>query len=191
MTSSSEDQQHKALLLRVVSRDKDSQQALDTLYKLLYPQVYAFIRQILNSSDEADIDGIVVETMYEVWTNAAKFEGKSKVTTWVLGIARFRALNFVRANKKQQQLSSIEDYESELQTHEDATETLYKEQKQVWLEKCMSNLSHPQRVAVHMLLVENASMQEIADAQSSPLGTVKTRIHYAKAALKKCLAQYL
>ena len=77
------DDQARALLDLVAA---GNQNAFEELYRLLSRRVYAFVRRMIENSEAAD--EIMVDTMYEVWRTAGRFRGDSRVTTWILGIAR-------------------------------------------------------------------------------------------------------
>ncbi|HIC81453.1 MAG TPA: sigma-70 family RNA polymerase sigma factor, partial [Kiloniellaceae bacterium] len=70
------------------------QTALDDFYRQYEGRVYRFIRSKLNDSfDAADV---LNEVMFEVWRSAGRYEGRSAVSTWVLGIAHHKAIDRIR-----------------------------------------------------------------------------------------------
>ena len=82
----------RALIQRIAQR---SDSALRELNRLVQRRIYAFALQRLGRTDEAA--AVVNETLWEVWRRAASFDGSCKVTTWMLGIARYKALELMRA----------------------------------------------------------------------------------------------
>ena len=80
-------QEDRELLQRMAEGD---QSALDAFYRAYEGRVYRFIRSKLN--DSFDASDVLNEVMFEVWRNAGRFEGRSSVSTWVLGIAHHKTI---------------------------------------------------------------------------------------------------
>ena len=130
--------------------------------------------------------------MYEVWRAAPNYGGASQVKTWVLGIARHKLLDVVRRNAHDHTHVDISEYADSLpDDHADVFDALAAKQQAQWLMSWMGKLPNEQRESLHLLLVEGLSIEAIAQVQGCPNGTVKTRVFYAKAKLKRCLAQHL
>jgi RNA polymerase sigma factor (sigma-70 family) len=72
-----------------------NQSAYEELYRLLSRRVYAFVRRMIENAESAD--EIMVDTMYEVWRTVGRYRGDSRVTTWILGIARNKVLMAMRS----------------------------------------------------------------------------------------------
>ncbi len=88
----SDDDRARALLGLVAAGNES---AYEELYRLLSRRVYAFVRRMIENADSAD--EIMVDTMYEVWKTAGRYRGDSRVTTWILGIARNKVLMALRS----------------------------------------------------------------------------------------------
>lgn len=165
---------------------------MTALYRALSGGVFAFVRRRLGRSDDHEVQAVVVDTMYEVWRAASNFAGDSQVKTWVLGIARHKLLNVVRKNTHEPKHVDIADYSDSLaDDRADVFDALAAKQQAGWLMSCMCKLPHEQRESLHLLLVEGLSVDEIAQVQGCPSGTVKTRVFHAKVKLRRCLAQQL
>src|SRR5215207_8180618 len=82
------------LLRRVAQRDEA---AFDQLYRTLSRRVYAFAFHALRDAPSAA--EVVTETLYEVWKAPGEFRGEGKLSTWVLGIARYKILDRLRAKQ--------------------------------------------------------------------------------------------
>lgn len=186
------DQDHRDLLTAICRRDSDSESAMTQLYRALSGGVFAFVRRRLGYADDHEVQAVVVDAMYEVWRAAPNFSGGSQVKTWVLGIARHKLLDVVRKPPRDHHLVDIADYSDSLaDDHADVFAALAAKQQTEWLMLCMGKLPSEQRESLHLLLVEGLSVEAIAQLQGCPHGTVKTRVFYAKAKLKRCLAQHL
>ena len=186
------DQDHLALLHTIALRNADSELAMRQLYRALSGSVFAFVRRRLSQADDHEVQAVVVDTMYEVWRAAADFNGISQLKTWVLGIARHKLLDAVRKKPDAALHDDVAEYaESLADENADIVASLVTKQRAEWLVCCMNKLPEEQRESLHLLLVEGLSMLEIAEVQGCPSGTVKTRVFYAKAKLKTCLARWL
>lgn len=179
------------LVARIAAHDAGSEAAMAQLYKALAGAVFSFVRRRLSMADDATVQGVVVDSMYEVWRSAERFEGKAEVKTWVLGIARHKLLDAVRSRPRGTH-EDIDDHADTLADESaDVTQLLAQKQRAEWLAYCMDKLPEDQRESLHLLLVEGLAVEAIADIQRCPGGTVKTRVFHAKAKLKKCLATWL
>lgn len=188
------DTSHQALLSRIAERSPDSEVAMTLLYRALAGSVFAFVRRRMSFADDHEVQAVVVDTLYEVWRAAPDFAGNSLVKTWVLGIARHKALDALRKNPhaSTQNHVDIDDFADSLADQgADLLSVLANRQRAQQLDYCMSLLPVEQRECLHLLLVEGLSVKDIAIVQNCPSGTVKTRVFHAKAKLKASLAQWL
>src|SRR5581483_7806100 len=79
------------LIRQIANGDKD---AIRVLYTRHSVRVFRFLVRMTNN--EAAADDLVSEVFTEVWRSAGRFEARSQVTTWILGIARFKAMSALR-----------------------------------------------------------------------------------------------
>src|SRR5690242_17352800 len=93
--ASTEDSVDRGLLAQTVARDRA---AFEALYRRHREHVYGYICSIVRSRDGAE--DLMVETMTTVWQDAHRFAGQSRVLTWILGIARHKAIDAVRARAR-------------------------------------------------------------------------------------------
>ncbi len=185
------DDDQRALLHTVAARNAGSEAAMAALYKALAGAVFAFVRRRLYAADDGAVQDVVVETLYEAWRAAATFSGQSRVLTWVLGIARHKLLDAAR-RQPQDVHEDIDDHAETLADQSpDITLQLAEQQRAEWLGWCMDRFPADQRESLHLLLVEGLSVDAIAQVQSCPGGTVKTRVFHAKQKLKACLARWM
>ena len=88
--SASENAEHR-LIERIADGDK---RAFEQLFKQYGERIFRYAYRLIN--DQGKAEEVTNDVMLEVWKTAAKFEGRSKVSTWLLGITRHLALNAVR-----------------------------------------------------------------------------------------------
>ncbi len=183
-TRSKDNDHHQALITKMA---RGSEEALSEFYRIFEKKIYAFVQIRLNDSHDAT--DLLNEIMWEVWKGAARFEGRSAVTSWVFGIAHHKIVDRIRSKTRHptEQLETIESYESDL----DLETLVGKRQLGSHIQHCMEKLSHEQRQVVHFAFFEDFSYREISEIVGSPEGTIKARMFHAKQALKRCLARRL
>lgn len=175
-----DEQQVAFLLSRISNRDL---QALEALYRLMETGLYSFAYSRLHDPHAAA--EVLTETMMDIWKNAGRFEGRSKASTWVFAIARYKILNLLKSAGKHSHEELDPEFvdestPAELDSHaamEDASA----------LHRCIKKLSASQREVILLTFFHDMSYNDIADITSSPVGTVKSRMFHARSALKQCL----
>jgi RNA polymerase sigma-70 factor (ECF subfamily) len=160
-----------------------SESALEALYRSVQARVYAFVVKRLRDPIEAA--DVVNEVMLDVWRHAARFEGRSRVLTWILGIAHHKALDALRRRREEPVAEpdiDVADDEADIQ------QALVGAQNAAWLRRCLDRLSDAHRTVVHLAFFDDLGYPEIAQILDCPVGTVKTRVFHAKRLLKTCLS---
>lgn len=163
-----------------------SEAALTEFYRLFHSRIYSFIvRRLHNGADAADV---LNEVMMEVWRHAAAFQGRSRVLTWVLGIAHHKIIDCLR--RRSPHLELEDGVEDSLEDERDgAPEILAKQQDAALMRYCIEKLSDSHRAVVHLAFFQELSYAEVAAILVCPEGTVKTRMFHAKQKLKDCLVR--
>ena len=113
------------------------------------------------------------------WQGARKFKGHSKVTTWLLGIAKNQAYNLLRREERGRRLPETLD-----RVPDPAGEA----EMSVQVERAVDALPEAQREVLHLVFYENLTVRETAELLGVPEGTVKSRMHHARKRLAKELA---
>ncbi|MFS2033495.1 RNA polymerase sigma factor [Polaromonas sp. CT11-55] len=170
------------LMEQVAARDEA---ALSTLYKRMSRVIYAFSLRRLCQPEAAE--EVVVETMYEVWKGAPRFAGRSMVTTWILGIARHKAMDKLRTRGGEMSEPLGDEAEAIPDSRPSAYELIAGRQRQGQVALCMEALPDEQRECIHMVFYEDAPLAEIAAVQDCPENTVKTRLFHARRKMRECL----
>lgn len=181
LPATADDATLRALLERCAARDES---ALVTIHKLLARRIHAFAFQRVR--DGADAETIVFETLYEVWKNAARFRGESQVHVWILGIARYKCLQFI--DRAQPFHDDIDDLAETLPAELDDGETrLQRWQQTRQVRDCMDQLSDAHRECLHLVYFEELPVADVASIQQVPVGTVKTRLFHARQNMRTCV----
>jgi RNA polymerase sigma-70 factor, ECF subfamily len=171
-----------ALLKRVAKKD---QQAYGTLHRSVAQRVFAFAMSQLKDADRAE--EVVVDALHEVWRFPERFNGASRFSTWVLGIARNKILNVFRS-KRDSEVELSEELEDKLVSeYDEGFDDIALTQRSAGVRSCMDKLSDEHRACMHLAFYENLGLADIAVVQSCPENTIKTRLFHARQKIKNCL----
>ncbi len=173
-----------ALIKRIADGDR---QALAELYRLMEKPVYRFILSRLN--DPFESSDILHDVFLEVWRSAGRFEGRSKLQTWIFGIAYRKVIDRHRKAGR----STLTDTADENIADDAATaeSCVVAAQDAEQVQHCLSTLSDDHRSAISLAFWEDMSYREIADVCKTAEGTIKTRIFHAKKLLLRCLSAFM
>ena len=175
------------LLVRI---GREDQAAFRQLYKAFSQRVYAYVLHMLN--DHARAEEVLVDTLYEVWRHPDRFRGDSQFSTWLIGIARRKALMAYRARRPDEVHGDLEDIaETTAADTPDGYAELAGKQRREGVQHCMGKLSDEHRECMHLVFYEGMGLAEVAEIQGCPEGTVKTRLFHARQKIKKCLESLL
>lgn len=174
------DEQHKLLLEQIST---GSEPAMSELYSEFESRVYKFAYAKLSNTFEAS--EILNEVMMEVWKNASKFQGKSKVSTWIFGITHHKTIDLMRKKYRHDYVEAEPDLADETPHIEQAILSAQIADK---VRECIKLLKQPFRDIIHLTFFEELHYSDIAEIMDCPEGTVKSRVFHAKASLKNCLA---
>jgi RNA polymerase sigma-70 factor (ECF subfamily) len=180
-----DDELAQRLLTRCAAQD---QRALRDLHRLLAPRIFGFAIHRLRDATAAE--SIVVDTLYEVWKSASKFRAESKVSTWVLGIARYKILAMARQAPPAHE--DIEDHSDFLHgTYDDGPTALGRWQEGQIVRGCLGALSAAHRECIQLVYFDGMGLAEVAAIQQVPENTVKTRLFHARKCMRACVERHL
>jgi RNA polymerase sigma-70 factor (ECF subfamily) len=135
--------------------------------------------------DESVAEDLISEVFLDVWRQAGRFEGRSAVPTWLLAIARFKALTALR-RKPDEELDE-EAAEAIEDQSDDPEVVLAKKDKGAVIRKCLAGLSAEHREIIDLVYYHEKSVEEVAGIVGIPENTVKTRMFYARKRLAELL----
>ena len=157
--------------------------AMQVLYARYHVRVFRFVVRLVR--DEATAEDVISEVFLDVWRQAGRFEGRSAVSTWMLAIARFKALSALRRRPDQaldeETAGAIED------PSDDPAAALEKKDKSAMIRKCLTGLSAEHREVIDLVYYHEKSVEEVAEIVGIPENTVKTRMFYARKRLAELL----
>jgi RNA polymerase sigma-70 factor (ECF subfamily) len=161
------------LINRIATGDKLAMQTLFARHRtFVYRWLLAFV------SNETLAEDLLSEVFFDVWRQADRFEGRSSVSTWLISIARFKALS---ARRRRVDLELGEEIETSVADPADDPEAALQEKhRSELLRQALSRLSSEHRKIINLVYYHEKSIAECAEILGIPAATVKTRMFYAR-----------
>jgi RNA polymerase sigma-70 factor, ECF subfamily len=172
----------ETLIELIANGDK---RAMQVLYARHSVRVYRFILRLTGNQSVAE--DLVSEVFLDVWRQAEGFEAKSQVSTWLLAIARYKALSALRRRIDE----PLDDHMAEtLEDTSDDPETVVNTKNRAMIvQKCLTQLSPAHREVIDLVYYHEKSVEEVAKIVGVPAATVKTRMFYARNKMADLLKQ--
>jgi RNA polymerase sigma-70 factor, ECF subfamily len=168
------------LLESIAAGDKFAMQVLFQRHNV---RIYRFVLRLIGNESLAE--EIVSEVFLNVWRHAGTFEAKCQVTTWLLAIARHKAVSVLRQRSEAQldhdMAATVAD------PSDDAETVLDREDRRQIIRKCLTRLSPSHREIIDLVYYHEKSVDEAARIVGVPKSTVKTRMFYARNHMAKLL----
>lgn len=161
--------------------------AFSTLYETYRPNVQRFIRSKVR--DESEVDDLTQETFVEAFRSIHRFEGRSSLLTWLLGISRFVWLRSMRFASRWMVGSHAVSYEHDptfdagTEAHVDARRMLGRCERIL-----QSRHSERDRWLFHLRYREHLPTREIAEKAGISIDVVKTSLHRTRHSIAQGLA---
>lgn len=157
--------------------------ALFQRYQLpLYVYVFELVHHEQTSLD------LVQETFVNAVRHLGSLREDEKFGSWLFSIAHQKCVQHWRKRRPNEVPLETDDAAGEFAADDDPSELLIRKEQEAEFMKALEQLALPHRSVVLLHFVEDFSLEEIARITETPLGTVKSRLHYARRALKKLLA---
>jgi RNA polymerase sigma-70 factor (ECF subfamily) len=168
------------LLARVAARDL---RAFEALYRAYYPKLTRFIRSVVHRHHL--VEEVLNDTMLVVWTRPQGYDGSSRVSTWIFGIAYKKAL---KALSRCDEPVSDDHLPQRMSLEPGPEQQTGDRQVHDVLVGAMGALSGDHRAVVDLVYFHGFDYREIAEIVGCPVDTVKTRMFHARRHLKRSLA---
>jgi RNA polymerase sigma-70 factor (ECF subfamily) len=172
----------EALLLRVAGGDPA---ALASLYARYRTRLFAFLERY--ARDRMVAEEILQDTLLAVWRSADRFAGRSSVRTWLFGIARRQAHNRLRGSTPRQE--PLDRLAGRPDPSPGPAEWALAAARREAIAAALDALAIQHREVLALAFAARITHREIADVLGVPVGTVKSRLHHARAALARQLAE--
>ena len=168
------------LIDRVAGKDRA---AFEALYRGYYPRLRRFLERVTRRPQM--VEEILDDTMLVVWRKASCYNLRSKVSTWIFGIAMRRAWKALK------RVDDPVDFDPGERIDESAASpegTLLAHESRTALAHALGALSPEHRAVIELTYFEGCSCAEVARIMCCPVNTVKTRMFHARARLRRLLA---
>ena len=167
------------------------QRAFEALYRAFASRVEGFVLHAMSRPDEALAEEVVVDTFFAVWRAPDRFNGRSRFSTWLLGIARNQLLSRLRAERRWSSHENLDDLPEQADESADPLEHVEQRQRAEALAHCADRLNPNQRSALYLMHVEGMSQGEVAEVMAIRRNTVKSRVREAIKAILPCVERFL
>ena len=173
-------EQNLDLIRRMAAGDENAMRELYTAYG---QRLFAYALRLTNDHDTAE--DVTQETLVIAWRTAGKFRGEGRLLAWLLGIVHHTAMKTLRQTAVP--LETIEDTVPERNASPE--EQAQAEEMKRWVRKGLQDLSTEHRAVLELVFYQDLTLNEVADICQCPLGTVKSRLNYARAHLRGVLSR--
>jgi len=155
-----------------------SKLAMRNLYLRHERRVFRFIMRMLG--DRSVAEEVLSEVFFEVWKKAGQFEGRSSASTWLLGIARHKALTAAAVKSRPAESLDGAAAMNVVDPTLDPDAAMLERERHVILRRCLKALSPEHREIIDLVYYQEKTIRQIADLLVIPENTVKTRMFYAR-----------
>ena len=160
--------------------------AWDALFRRYQLPVYVYVFELVHDG-QTSLD-LVQETFIAAVRHVGSLRDDAKFGSWLFGIAHQKCIQrWRKQNNEEILLDEIPDAPDESENSPD--DLLIRQEQEAGFMQLMNQLPPPQRSVLLLHFVEDFSLEEIAGITGTPIGTVQSRLHYAKKALRKLLEQ--
>ena len=163
-------QAEKAMLLAAAEGD---QEAMKAIYRANVDVVFRMAARVLGAAD-GDVDDVVQHTFLAAVQAAESFDGRSKLSTWLVGIATRRALDHARARHRRGRWDKLKEWVGLGPSAEPAPDIRH--ESRTTAEKALDVLTLDQRTAFVLHEVEGHTLQEISEMTGVGISTLHARL---------------
>ncbi len=173
------------LVWLLASVAKGDEAAFERLYAATRAKLFGVVLRILRRQDLAE--EVIQEAYVKIWNNAGQFNpGMASPITWMVSIARNRAIDVVRKRGE----TSIEEEPAAMEVASDTPDPLARREMTEELKRileCVGQLD-PERQKLVLLAYYNGwSREQLAEKFDTPLNTVKTWLRRSMLEIRECL----
>jgi RNA polymerase sigma-70 factor (ECF subfamily) len=186
LLSESQQNSDAEILLAISNGDEESLAVLYDRYRTI---LFSVIVRIIISREEAE--DVLQEVFLQVWNKARDYdESRGKVFTWLVTLARSRAIDRLRSlGARERAVDEATREPSDVVSDAEVDAIQAEKRKRVGL--ALAQLSEEQKQALLMAYFEGCSQSEIAERLNTPLGTIKTRMRSGMIRLREFFGESL
>lgn len=172
----------RALLRRIGAKDRT---AFEALYQLYYRRLFAYVFKLTRRAEL--VEEVVNDVLLAVWQSAPRFDGRSRPSTWIFGIAYHKTLKTLARPANRRPGGDEEAEAPELVDPDEPESLVARRELRGALGRALANLTPEHRAVVELTYFYGCSYQEIAEIVGCPVNTVKTRMFHARRRLRELL----
>jgi len=161
------------LIVRIAGGDR---LAMQTLFARHRTAIYRWLLRLVGN--EATAEDLLSEVFLDVWRQADRFQARSSVSTWLMAIARFKALSARRVRKDAELDETIEATVADPSDNPEIM--LQKKNRDALVREALNSLTPDHKEIIDLVYYHEKSVDECAQILGVPSGTVKTRMFYAR-----------
>jgi RNA polymerase sigma-70 factor (ECF subfamily) len=148
--------------------------------------LYVYVFELVHD-EQASLD-IVQETFINATRHLGSLREDGKFGSWLFGIAHQKCLQ--RWRKQGREAAALEEFAAApIDLEDDPADLLIRAEQEAAVMRLLNQLPVAQRSVLLLHFVEDFPLEDIAAVTGTALGTVKSRLHYAKRALKKLIEE--
>lgn len=166
-------------LLRAVARGDET--AFAQLYQRYRTPLYIYLLRLIHEPVAAE--DLLQTVFVAAWRGAGRFQGRSKVATWLYRIAHHRAVSWLRSCRKVVALEQV----PEIPTDDTPPQQVMQAWRAEQVRRALDQLSPEHRAVLELTFYHGFSYREIAQIVDCPVGTVKSRMSYARCRVEEHL----
>jgi len=171
-----------SLIERIAARDMTALRALLARHQV---GVFRYILRLVGNA--AIAEELTNEVFLVVWQNAGNFEGTGSAASWILSIARHRAISSLRKRREENWDQNAADALHD--TRDNPKVAAQKANKGVIMRRCLDELSPEHKDIIDLAYYHDMSISEVRDVLQIPESTVKTRMFHARKRLSELLKE--
>ena len=147
-------------------------------------RVYRFALRL--TGNEMQAEDVASETFIDAWRGAGGFAERSTVSTWLLAIARNKALSTLRRRSNEQLDEEVAEFIEDPADNPEVT--MQKQERSEIIRSCLEQLSAAHREIIDLVYYHERTIEEISEIIGVPVNTVKTRMFYARKRIGELMA---
>ncbi len=171
-------------ILSLIQEATSLERGFKLLMQKYQERLYWHVRRMVYEHDDAN--DVIQNAFIKVYRSIQKFEGKSKLYTWLYRIATNEAITFIN-KKKRKATASLDDDEGGISTQLAADPYFDGDQVQLLLQKALETLPEKQRLVFNMRYYEEMAYKDIAEVLDTSVGALKASYHHAVKKIERSL----
>ena len=174
-------------IIKQLNDPKTQRKAFEKVVRMYSEQLYWHVRRVVLSHDDAD--DVLQNVFMKAWTHLDSFSQESRISTWLYRIAINESIDFMRRQKKQQQVS-VDNEDLSVANMLMADDYFDGNQTQAMLQEAIAQLPDVQRTVFNMRYFDEKKYSEISQVLHTSEGSLKASYHIAVKKISEFFKQH-